>query len=115
MRQGALHITPPTRIGVKAQSPEVTDDARVQRLAAKLKDRDWAINPFALSDADHLYLKGRLMKVVQTMMGKAHASRIADMTEDTFWSVLSGLVRGKVHNVRQQAEALVKDICGNTE
>ena len=66
-------------------------------MAGRLKQREWARNPFALSDADHLFLKARLTKVVEAMMGKQHASRVANMTEETFWTVLTTLVRGKVH------------------
>ena len=115
MRRAAVDSIIPTRIGVKPGAKGTVDMARVPAVIRRLKEQDWAFNPFALGDDDHQFLKGRLMKVVKGIMGKKHAGRVSDMTEDSFWSVLSTLVRGKVKNVQMRAKELVKKICGNPE
>ena len=94
----------PTRIGFKPGAKGSVDLTRVPAVIRRLKQQDWALNPFAFGDDNHQFLKGRLMKVVKGIMGKQHAGRVSDMTEDSFWSVLTTLVRGKVKNVQMRAK-----------
>jgi hypothetical protein len=115
LRLDALTSTPPTRIGVKPATPGTPNGLDVRRKVDRLKRMDWALNPFALGDEDYLYLKTRLMKVLEGMTGTEFSGMVSDITDLTFWTVLSKLVRGKVRSEKQRAEELVKKICGSAE
>ena len=93
---------------MKPATPGTPSGLDVRRKVDRLKRMDWALNPFALEDDDYLYLKTRLMKVLEGMMGTEFSRMVSDMTDLTFWTVLSKLARGTVRNEKQRAEELAQ-------
>jgi hypothetical protein len=80
LRRLAMGSVTPTRIGVKPATPQTPNQNRMQRQVHQLKQKNWVINPFALSDSDHAYLRNKLMQVLEGMMGETHAGKVHGMT-----------------------------------
>lgn len=113
--QGAVGgiVTPPQSIGVRLDAPSAVDYRQAGTEEVALRRFTWVRNPFYINDTDWAHLLSLGVIALKAIVHKHDTGFVENVTEENFWIVLTPMIEGTIHSVKDRVRELVTSMTGN--